>query len=280
MNERETDDETTAKRAEELVLASSEMAGGAVGGALGLIGGPIGVLGGAVGAVVVIRAVRKIGREILERKLGPRQVIRAGTAYAVAANDIAERLAAGETQRDDGFFETEEGASRPEAEELLEGVLLHAANAYQERKLEYLGHLYAGIAFDPSTSAAEGHYLLTVAERLTYRQLALLTLLSREQHRTELIYVDAARGEGTARPSESLIAELDELGRAGVIGVRQDDGTIANMASVLNGGTFASLPIARTHPTYIGSKLHRLMRLDLIPEDTVQGLLNRLRIPR
>lgn len=94
----------------------------------------------------------------------------------------------------------------------------------------------------------------------------------------ELIYTDVDRTEGTARPSDSLIAELDELGHTGIVGVGQEGGTVANISSVYNGGSFATIALAKAYSTYIGNKLYRLMQLNLIPDETVKTVLGRLLI--
>lgn len=46
----------------------------------------------------------------------------------------------------------------------------------QEKKIQYMGYLKAGIAFDSSISADMGHQLIKAAEELTYRQLCILKL--------------------------------------------------------------------------------------------------------
>jgi hypothetical protein len=52
-------------------------------------------------------------------------MVRMGAALASAGNEIRERLERGNRERGDGWFDASDG--RPEAEELLEGVLLNAA---------------------------------------------------------------------------------------------------------------------------------------------------------
>ena len=76
-----------------------------------------------------------------------------------------ERLEDGETPRDDGFFDPGiEGHDAP-AEELLEGALLFAANAYEQRKVPLIGRLYASLVFT-SIPVAHANWLLRLAERL------------------------------------------------------------------------------------------------------------------
>jgi hypothetical protein len=62
--------------------------------------------------------------------------------------------------------------------------------------------------------------------------------------------------------TEPITAELTELGQAGVIGVRQDDGRVAPPYAVYGGGDLRGLPLAKLQPTTVGDDLYRLMRLN------------------
>jgi hypothetical protein len=127
-------------RPTQLIEGGAELAAASIGAAVGLIGGPPGAFGGAAAGVTATRLLRRLGADIQKRMLAPRQRIRTGAAYAIAAEEISRRLRAGESLRADGFFDTRMGG-RPAAEELLEGVLHAAADAYEERKVTHLGKL-------------------------------------------------------------------------------------------------------------------------------------------
>jgi hypothetical protein len=62
-----------------------------------------------------------------------RQQERVGAVLGIALADADTRRTNGEAIRSDEFFEQRDGL-RSDAEEILEGVLLQAANAYQEHK--------------------------------------------------------------------------------------------------------------------------------------------------
>jgi hypothetical protein len=111
------------------------------------VGGPAGSIGGAVAGVAITKTIRRVGVEVYDRLLIPRQQERVGTVLAVALDDAQAHAEGGQEIRDDGFFDSVEGR-RSDAEELLEGVLLQAANAYQERKLRHLGRFCRASPFD------------------------------------------------------------------------------------------------------------------------------------
>src|SRR5690606_38389992 len=120
----------------------SEIAGGAVGGAIGLVGGPAGaIIGGGAGVIVSKGLI-----ELTERFLSNRESIRASAAAAYSIMAINDRIEAGEEQRNDGFFDPINGRSK--AEELFEGVLIKCKNEYQEKKIKFISSIYSNTVFD------------------------------------------------------------------------------------------------------------------------------------
>jgi len=159
-----------------LIDSGAEIAGGAVGGALGfLAGGPVGAAALGAGGAAAAMALRHLGQEASERLLGPREQVRVGGVLAIAAGEIGDRLSRGDKIRTDGFFDPKT-SGRSDGEEVAESVLLKSQREAEERKIPYMGHLLSGVAFDASISAQMAHQLVRVAEQLTYRQLCLLKI--------------------------------------------------------------------------------------------------------
>ena len=139
-----------------LVEGGAEIAGGAVGGALGfLAGGPGGaaVLGAA--GVATALAFKHAGSEIADRLLGPRERKRLGGVLALAASEIAARIQAGESPRQDGFFDSAPGSAA--GEEVVESILQKSQREPEEKKLPYMARLLASISFDDTISAELAH---------------------------------------------------------------------------------------------------------------------------
>lgn len=170
----EIGDARRASGIRKLISAGAEVAGGAIGGALGfLAGGPAGAAAlGAAGAAAA-SALKHIGEEASERLLAPREAVKVGGVLALIAAEVSSRTASGEKLRTDDFFKE---SGRSAAEEVAESVLLKSQREAEEKKLPYMAHLFAGIAFDRTVSAAMAHQLVKAAEQLTYRQLCLLRL--------------------------------------------------------------------------------------------------------
>lgn len=278
MNADESKGETPSRALLDVVSAGSDFAGASVGGVVGLIGGPGGVVAGAAAGVAVTRALRHVGNQLAAQIMGERRTVRMGAAFVVAADEIRRRLAGGERPRADGFFESDD-ESRPAGEELLEGVLLRASDTYQERKAKYLGYLYANVAFDSTASPAEANFLLSVADRLTYRGFVLLALfdlgwtneIARAEHKRP---ADVRPGE-TA--NADLLGEMNDLGNYGLLGLRQKEGFVATYQSVLDGGDFTRLPLTQIRQTAVGERLYELLGLENIPSSDIREVVEELR---
>lgn len=160
----------------ELIRSGSDLAGAAVGSALGFFAAGPGAaaVSGAVG-VVVTRCLTSIA----ERFMSGRERIRVGSVAAFALSRINERIKSGHIPRGDSFF-LERSGVRPDGEQLLEGVLLKARDEYEEKKLKYMGNFFANLAFTDSVSVHTASLLLKQTERLTYRQMCLLALINEE----------------------------------------------------------------------------------------------------
>jgi hypothetical protein len=88
-----------------LINAGAEIAGGAIGGALGFFaGGPLGAAALGAGGAAIATALRHIGAEASKRLLAPREQVRVGGVLAMIASEVEERLKAGGSVRDDDFF--------------------------------------------------------------------------------------------------------------------------------------------------------------------------------
>jgi hypothetical protein len=161
-----------------LIDAGAEITGGVIGGVVGfLLTGPAGaVLGGASGPVAA-KVLCRLGNDIQKRFLSKREItrIRAVTYYAVKR--IQEKIDAGETFRIDDFFQ-KPLVGRVPAEEIFEGVILAAQREHEEKKLPFLGNLFANIAFDLSIDKSQANLMIKLAKDISFRQMCLLNIFS------------------------------------------------------------------------------------------------------
>ena len=247
-----------------LINGSAEIAGGAVGGALGfLAGGPMGAAVLGAGGAAAAMALKRIGQEAADRLLGPREKVRLGAVLAISASDIHDRMQGGEKLRADGFFEAKQGG-RSDAEEVAEGVLLRSQREPEEKKIRYMGYLLANVAFDPQISPAMAHQIVKAAEQLTYRQLCILKLAV-VKGAFGLRATDY-RGQGSF-PKElyQLLYECLDLYHRGFVNF---GGEVA----------FGPTDIAPGKITIqgLGADVYNLMRLSSIPDTDLASIAKRL----
>jgi hypothetical protein len=268
-------DEPKQKWVETFIRRGAQIVGGTAGAAVGLIGTPAAALAGGAAGAALGEMLADAGIELYQRLLGPRQAARAAGALAVAAVRIEERLESGQRPRSD--FVDDAGHHSADAEEVLEGTLLTAANANEQRKVPYLGNFYANLAFAPNVTPGYANLLLKLADRLTYGQMAAMALVGNEQRRDALIQAGAERSEGAFRSSPVVVAELDELGVSGLIGIQQEDKTVVRPSDVFGSGSFADVDLSLVGLTETGRDLHALLGLGEMPSEDQDGVMAALR---
>jgi hypothetical protein len=250
-----------------LIIGSAEVAGGAVGGALGFFAaGPISAAALGMGGAVAARTLSHIGGEIADRVLGRRERVRIGGVLALSAAKIKQRTDAGEQLRDDGFFGEKE-CGRSEAEEVAENILLKAQREAEEKKLPYMANLLTNLAFDDGISAQFAHQIVKTVEGLSYRQLCLLLLFSGLPHAP--LRSEAYRGAESIQPAlMQILYECYDLYAKGLVG---------NGSEVALGLTDLTPSQMRVHG--LGGVIFNLLGLGEIPIAELTPLIAELSKP-
>lgn len=191
----------TERPLEDLLSAGYSLAGTTAAAALGgiLVGPP----GAALGAVAgwTLEKVMGVAGEFALRHLAPRAKMRVGAVVILARDEISARIISGDEPREQ--LRDTSGGGRSPAEELVEAVLLTAADTYEERKLPHLAHLLAAIVFEPDLTPAHQNQVIAMAEELSYRQLVALSVYAEIQ--------DPYRAPGFWGESTSFQEESSEL---------------------------------------------------------------------
>lgn len=229
-----------------------------------LLPGPEGsALGGAVSTAATM-TFESIGNEISSRWLAPREQARVGSVFALAARGIVQRCESGEQFRGDGFFDLGD-TGRSEAEEVWESVLLKAQRDAEEKKLTYMAHLFANLAFDSGISVPMAHQMTKAAEAMTYRQLCILRLSEIKENfglRSQS-YREQSR---FSRDLYQLLHEYFDLHNRGMIAF---GGTAALSLKDVNPST-ANLQA-------LGADIYNQMRLATIPNNELTPIAEQLR---
>ncbi len=126
------------------------------------------------------------------------------------------------------------------AEEILDGVLRTAADEWEQRKVPYIGRIFGTVSFDPSISPPDASYLLKLAERLTYQQVVLLAFWEaardeKSTFRREVVSAGLRAAEGISRPTATILAEMNDLATAGLLGVRNSEGQLVRVNETWGG---------------------------------------------
>jgi len=174
--------EIKGKAIDTVAEVGGSVAGAAVGAVIGTaVAGPLGAVGGALAGTVLEKGFQLVGTEIKKRVLSPREEQRVGAVYTYANQKINRNLVEGKMIRTDSFFDAI-GKERPANEEILEGVLLTAQKEYEEKKLKYLGALYANLPFNEAVDSRMANMLIKIASELTYRQYVVLYVINMFQN--------------------------------------------------------------------------------------------------
>jgi len=207
-----------------MIDEGAEISGGAGGAVLGLLSGDpvvVAALGGA--GVAAASALRHVGHEFVDRFLGPRERKRVGAVLTVIAEDIHDHRARGEELRTDGFFDAGPG-DRRHADEVAESILLKCQREPEEKKIPYMGHFFANVAFSPDVSALMAHQLAKHAEQLSFRQFCLLNIATYGRPQRQLRAEDYRDQEGITVEVMQVLYELLDLYSRGFINF---DGEVA-----------------------------------------------------
>lgn len=90
----------------ELIDFGFELVGDVAKSALSFFAGdPICAMALGAGGAVAAKMLKRIGQEVSERLLSPREKVRVGAVLAIAAAEIKQRIENGECLRSDGFFD-------------------------------------------------------------------------------------------------------------------------------------------------------------------------------
>lgn len=141
-----------------------------------LLAEPLGAYTGVVSSIPITNSLKKLGSEISERIMGPREKARIGATYFKAVEKIKQRLDLGDSPRDDGFFNIKIN-DRSIAETILEGILQKAKNEHEEKKLPFYSSFISNISFDNSLDFNRSITYLKIIDRLSYQQICILSYI-------------------------------------------------------------------------------------------------------
>lgn len=203
---------------------------------------------------IAVRALRAAAAELAARALSSRERARSAATVVIATARLCDNLSAGQPVRQDGFFGP---GLRSTGDMFAEAVLTQVSRDPEEEKLPHAGALFANVACQSRTAAAQSLLLARLTAELSYRQLVLLAVLA---HRDRFPlrttdYVDATR---LAIGTVGTLHELADLERRGL--VLQTGGAVGNPRDLIPAGMT---------PVGLGEVLVKRLNLNRVPGDAV-----------
>jgi hypothetical protein len=259
-------DDNGEDRSAELARAGARIGSQSLGVYLGSIIGP--EAGAAIGQAVSEAAEAAVG---VWQQRAQERVKR---TLLLVRELMQQREADGEIARDDlGDGDNESAVA------LFESIVEAAAESAEERKCEVIANLYASVAFEPAVSIEDALLYLRRVRECSWRQLVALRYVEDEDRQQEREAIGAAGTEGDARIHPALGAELSELARAHeLVGIGQEDGSVANPSNVLNGGGITTKSAPDLRATGLGETVSRLGQLaGLTNNDELDAIARDLR---
>jgi len=118
----------------------------------------------------------EIGSDIISRTLSKKEQNRIGKAFYYALKKINDNSINNKPFRDDAFTKYS-SETLSEASEFLEAILIDAQKEYQEKKIKFLGNMYANSLFTGNLDKHWLFYFLKLCETLSFRQLCYIAVL-------------------------------------------------------------------------------------------------------
>ena len=115
---------------------------------------------------------------ILPKALSKREEERVQKVFKGIISKINKYLEDGKTFRNDEAYYSPTETDIPNAQEILEGVLLKAREEYRSKKLVVYRNFFANLCFDETISFEHANFLLHMLSKLSYRQFAILAYIS------------------------------------------------------------------------------------------------------
>lgn len=184
-----------------------------------LLGGAEGVLASSVAIPYFTNFLRIVINDVNAKHLTPREEVRIASVMLYAL----ERLKAlmdeeSWKEKDEYFILDEQDQERSIALEQIEGTIRAAKDEFEERKIKYLGNLYAHIVFN-QIPLEKGNALIRIVNELSFRQLCILSLLVREYPLALTAQeIEIQKNKHGAEVEElTLVSEIKDLQRRGLV---------------------------------------------------------------
>ena len=203
-----------------------------------------------------------VASDMFSRALSQNENRRVRNVAAIAIEEFNFRIKEGWRPRQDGFFGIDIN-TRYSGAEIFEGVLQIARGEYEESKLPYLAYLYVSIAFTDSVSQGEANRMICQLESVTYRQICILTAISRKSDSDRSWRANCFNLSPGSDELAGLMQDCFELETQGLVQENCDQSPTFGMHS------WAYVVPAHLDLTLHGKRLIDLAQLAKLPEKDI-----------
>ena len=152
--------------------------------------------------------------------LSVRQENRAYRAISFADAEIEKNESEGLRSRTDSFTVVNLGETHSDAVEFFEGALRSAMDAYEEKKVPFIGTLMGTVPFSEELSVATAHQLVKIAKDISYRSFVILSVIGQTpigRFSKRAHHDDGRNGKVDASKHYGFMVECFGLHSAGLI---------------------------------------------------------------
>lgn len=212
----------------------------------------------------IIQNVVDTGSDYLQRELSEIESDRITRTLEIIRSGISAQIASGRKPNCD--FYIHDGKGRVPSIEICEGVLQKCKLEYEENKLPYIAKIFVNAPFMDDYSKEEIFYRMMIAEKLTYRQLCILSIAGNSDKVDRLSRNNYVKGYKDSK-LRALLTEIADLNYKGLV---QDYNRQNNRAYSLSG--ILSITPYNLKLTKDGLRQYELMDLSLIDDEHINKI--------
>jgi hypothetical protein len=234
----------------------------------GLIAGPIGAIIGGVSGPIITRTLKAIGKSIKQKILTEREEVRVGAVYFYAIEQFNNHIDNGKSLVSPLLNINVFG--RNSTEEILEGIILTAQKTYEEKKIKFIGKLYANLLFINESDLAMSNFMLNLSNDLTYRQYIIINILKNREINAIENKLEKDKNGKSIITRYDLCCEIRFLKEKGLLGHPTYYSDMEDNSSQVY---FNDLKI-----TLIGEQFYKLLGLSEIENQDIDNLVDSMNI--
>lgn len=206
--------------------------------------------------------------EYICKELSNKEASRVQNSIEYITNRISAKLIIGELP---GDIQLSNKSNRAPSSEMCEAVLRTCKEEYEELKQKYISNIYVSALFLNDFSYDEIFYRITLAQKITYRQLCILKGISLLEEKD--VFTNQGFGNSKITPYEDgILIEVMELYTMGLVDFIHPE--TKSSFGMLGMNTYKDVLPECLVLSYSGQRQFELMELNDLDDDIVKHFLD------